>query len=86
MALEDDDVGYALTAPGQEEWVKGHNIHIPSNYKEAMNFPQKAKWQEAMEHQFDKLVAKGTCVLRNLSVSPRLIYIYIEFRDSAAWG
>ena len=55
-----------------------------------MNSPQKAKWQEAMEHQFDKLVAKGTCVLRNLSVSPRLIYIYIyiyiyiEFRDTAA--
>lgn len=74
LALEDDDdMGYTLTALGQEEQIKGHDIHIPSNYKEAINSPQKVKWQEAMEHQFNKLIAKGIWVLQPCLHGVRLL-------------
>ena len=58
FAIDTPPEGEKLTEP--ESRVKSHEITIPTNYREALQYPQKELWSAAMNDQIEKLESKNT--------------------------
>src|SRR6202161_2620864 len=58
FAIDTPPEGEKLTEP--ESRVKSHEITIPTNYREALQSPQKELWSAAMNDQIEKLESKNT--------------------------